>query len=111
MRSLSHQDRVAAFKAATRSLIHWYGDELAEGVTDDRLTELLAKALGLFGGSGGPGSLSLTYQGAGLKIWASWTGHNHVTDKPVFQGKATIAMAREIYGIKDPANTQLDMFR
>lgn len=104
---LSHDEKVAAFKAATRSLIHWYGDELAAGVTDARLEELLKQALGIFGGSSGPDRLSLTFQGAGLKIWASRGGHNHVTDKPVFQGKATVKMAREVYGIPDPANSQM----
>lgn len=107
MAPLTHEDKVAAFKAATRSLIHWYGDELVAGVTDERLEELLRNALGIFGGSGGPDRLSLTFQGAGLKIWASWGSHNHVTDKPVFQGKATVKMAREVYGISDPANRQM----
>ncbi len=105
MAPLTHEDKVAAFKAATRCLIHWYGDEIAAGVTDERLAELLAKALG-FGGSGGPGRLNLTFQGAGLKIWASWGSHSHVTDKPVFQGKATVKMAREVYGIADPNDGQ-----
>lgn len=107
MAPLTHEDKVAAFKAATRSLINWYGNELAEGVTDARLEELLKQALGIFGGSGGPDQISLTFQGAGLKIWASWGSHNQVTDKPVFQGKATVKMAREVYGIPDPANSQM----
>ena len=104
---LTREDKVAAFKAATRSLIHWYGDEIAAGVTDARLEELLTKALGIFGGSGGPDCLSVTHQGAGLKIWAGHSHVNHVTEKPIFQGKATIAMAREVYSIPDPDNDQM----
>lgn len=107
MAPLTDDEKVAAFKAATRSLIHWHGDELAAGVTDARLEELLKQALGILGGSGGPNEISLAFQGAGLKIWASWETVNNVTDKPVFQGKATVKMAREVYGISDPANRQM----
>ncbi|HAQ34924.1 MAG: hypothetical protein CMF74_09960 [Maricaulis sp.] len=107
MAPLTHDEKVAAFKAATRSLINWYGNELAEGVTDARLEELLKQALGIFGGSGGPDQISLAFQGAGLKIWASWETVNNVTDKPIFQGKATIKMAREVYDIPDPSNGQM----
>lgn len=110
MAPLTYDEKVAAFKAATRSLIHWYGDEISAGVTDERLEELLKQALGIFGGSSGPDRLSLTFQGAGLKIWASWGSHNHVTDKPVFQGKATVKMAREVYSIFDPTDPQRRLF-
>lgn len=47
------------------------------------------------------------YQGAGLKIWISWEVHNHVTMKPTLAGESTIAMARLIYGLKDPADRQM----
>lgn len=104
---LDREEKVAAFKAATRSLIHWYGDEISAGVTDARLEEILAKALGIFGGSGGPDFLSITYQGAGLKIWAGHTCVNHVTETPIFQGKATVAMAREVYSIPEPDDDQM----
>lgn len=42
----------------------------ARGARDERreLAEALAQELGTFGGRCGPGELSLTYQGAGLKI-------------------------------------------
>lgn len=106
-RPLTHADKLAAFTAATRSLINWYGDELAAGITEARLEELLILALGIFGGSGGPGEISLAFQGAGLKIWASWETMNTVTDKPIFQGGATVKMAREVYGIADPSNGQM----
>ena len=106
MSPLTHPEKVAAFKAATRSLIHWYGEEIAAGVTDERLEELLAKALGIFGGSGGPDRLSIVYQGSGLKIWAGCTAVNHVQEKPIFQGRATVRMAREVYRIPNPGDPQ-----
>ena len=59
---------------------------------------------------GARNQLSITYQGSGLKIWAGWHVINHVTEKPIFEDKATIAMAREVYGIHDPADNQLVMF-
>lgn len=76
-------------------------------MTDEELAEALAFELGIFGGSEGPNALSLTFQGAGLKIWISWETHNHVTMKPTFEGKSAIAMARLVYSIKNPADRQL----
>ena len=81
-----------------------------EVISDAELAEALAFELGIFGGRCGPGELSLTYQGAGLKIWISWEIQNHVTTRPTFEGKATVAMARLVYGIKDPADKQLALF-
>lgn len=106
---LTRADKRQAFERATRSLITWHGEEVAEGVTDERLAELLAEVLGIFGGSGGPNSTSITYTGSGLKIWAGWTTVNHVTDKPIFQGSATVKMAREVYKISDPSDDQVQL--
>lgn len=48
--------------------------------------------IGIFGGSSGSENCpDLTYQGNGLKIWASWELTTQVTTKPTFQG-ATIAI-------------------
>ena len=106
---LTPDEKVAAFKVATRSLLHWHGHEIATGVTDERLEELLRRALGIFGGSGGPDRLSVTYQGSGLKIWAGRTAVNHVTEKPLFQGRVTVRMAREVYAIPDPSDDQMKL--
>ena len=107
---LTHAEREAAFRTATRCLIAWHGKELKQGVTDERLRELLVRALGIFGGSGGPNQLNVTYQGSGLNIWASREIHNHVKLKPTFQGELVVKMAREIYEISDPSEDQLSMF-
>jgi len=112
-RPLTEADRLAGFLRATggmsRAADRWT-ERAAKGMTDTALAEALAYELGIFGGRGGPGELSLTYQGAGLKIWISWEVQNTHTTPPTFQGKATVAMARLVYGIKDPADAQLALF-
>ncbi len=59
--------------------------------------------------SGSPNRLSITYQGTGLKIWGGWHIVNHVIEKPIFQGNATIMMAREVYGVSNPHAEQLSL--
>lgn len=105
----SPEDRQTVFREATRSLVHWYGHRFNMGMTDEELTEALETSLGVFGGSGGPGRVSVTFQGAGLKIWGAWTTVNHVVTPPLVEGAQTIAMAREVYGIADPSNDQLQL--
>ncbi|OJU50107.1 MAG: hypothetical protein BGO03_09565 [Mesorhizobium sp. 61-13] len=87
-----------------------WAKRVERGMTADELAGALAFELGIFGGSGGPDQLSLTFQGTGLKIWISWETHNHVTMKPTFEGKGTIAMARLVYGVNDPADRQLALW-
>ncbi|BCH14955.1 hypothetical protein MesoLjLa_18060 [Mesorhizobium sp. L-2-11] len=112
-RPLTDADRREGFMRATggfsRSKERW-AERAVLGMTDAELAEALTFELGIFGGSGGPDTLDLTFQGAGLKIWISWGVHNHVIMKPTFEGKSSIAMARLVYGIKDPADKQLALF-
>lgn len=112
-RPLTEADRRAGFLRATggfsKAAERW-AERAARGLADDELAEALAYELGIFGGSCGPGDLWLTFQGAGLKIWISWESHNHVTMRPTFAGKSTIAMARQVYGIRDPVDRQFDLF-
>lgn len=109
-RTLTYADKVAAFQAATSAFARRFANRFAAGMTDAELGDALRDSLGIFGGRGGPGQVHLTWQGAGLKIWASWRIHNHVQEAPIFAGKATIAMAREVYGIPDYGNPQLPLF-
>ncbi|MGH6837490.1 MAG: hypothetical protein ACREDT_01550 [Methylocella sp.] len=112
-RQLTEADRIAGFKRATGGFAgagQRWKERAARGMTDAELAEALAWELGIMGGSAGPGSLSLHHQGAGLKIWISWDIRNTHQCKPAFEGKSTIAMARLVYGIKDPADTQLALF-
>ncbi len=106
-RELTHADKRAAFEIATSALMRWYGDRLTAGATDEDLAEMLSKVLGIAGGSGGPDRISVSFRGAGLRIWAGWQHPNEVTDKPIFAGEATVRMAREVYGISDPSCAQM----
>ncbi|MFM9850239.1 MAG: hypothetical protein ACKVP3_24165 [Hyphomicrobiaceae bacterium] len=112
-RPLTHDEKLCAFRRATGGFAN-AGNRWAEaartGLSDAHLEEALRYELGIMGGSGGPGQPSLAYQGAGLRIWASWDGINMVQDKPLFAGRATIAMAREVYGIRDPSDRQTSLF-
>ena len=107
---LNRNDRIEVYRIATRSLVHHYGDQFTGGMTEIELETALKSSLGIFGGSGGPDRLSVSYQGAGLKIWGGWHIVNHVEDAPIFSGRETIAMAREIYKIPNPNNKQMDLF-
>lgn len=107
-RPLTHTDKVAAFKAATAGLEKRFGSPLE--ATDEQLHAALRHELGIYGGRSGPGEMHLTWQGAGLRIWASWESHNPYQLAPLFRGAATIAMARVVYGIADPTNPQLSLF-
>ncbi len=108
--SFTQADRELFFRAATNSFVFRYGDQFADGMSDDDLWNALEKSLGIFGGSGGPGKPSVTYRGAGLKIWGAWEVINHVTTAPLYSGQATVDMAREVYGIKDPSQDQMSLF-
>lgn len=107
---LTPDEKAHAFRRATSLFPERYASEIGKGLTDIELKTALKDYLGIFGGSCGPGEISLCYQGAGLKIWASWEIGNHVIDKPIFQGTATVEMARHIYQIADPANMQMPLF-
>ena len=109
-RPLKQEDKELAFRNATVSFPRQYADQIVTGMTDDELSQALQATLGIFGGSGGPDQLNVTHKGSGLKIWASWHVHNHVAEKPLFAGKATIAMAREVYGVADPEDGQMRLF-
>ena len=109
-RPLTEADKVMIFKLATASLPRRYGETIKSGMSDEDLSNALQSVLGIFGGSGGPGRPSISFTGSGLRIWGGWHIVNHVTEKPLFAGNATIAMARTIYKIGDPGNKQIDLF-
>lgn len=108
--TLSLVEREQVFRRATSALPRRYAEEIDRGMTDEELHAALAQVLGIFGGSGGPDCLSVCYQGACLKIWGSWKSLNHCTTEPLFQGARTVAIARHIYKIADPADQQLGLF-
>jgi len=109
-KALTSADVAEVFKIATRGLLRRYADQIKTGMTDMELEEALKEVLGIFGGSGGPDSLSVSFSGNGLRIWGGWHVVNHVQEKPLFSGKQTIAMARQLYGIADSGSDQLFLF-
>ena len=108
--ALIEDDKVAAFRVATASFARSIDLDAPAPMTDAQLAAALQNALGIFSGRAAPGQMHLTWQGAGLKIWASWHIHNHVVEAPLFAGAATVAMARAYYRIPDPANRQMSLF-
>jgi hypothetical protein len=111
--AITEADRIAGFRKATSGLAgaaaRWQ-ERATKGMNDDELAKALAFEIGTFGGSGGPDSLCLSYQAAGLKIWIGWETVNTHEQPPTIQGLATVAIAREVYRIKDPADNQLALF-
>ena len=106
---LSAADRELIFRQATRSFERQYRECFAKGMADGELRHALEQSLGIFGGSSGPGMPSVTVMGSGLRIWGGWDHVNHVTDRPLFSGRSTMAMARTIYAIVDPHDDQLSL--
>jgi hypothetical protein len=107
---LTQAERIEIFKLATRGLVHRYGEQFKAGMSDADLRSALAESLGLFGGSGSPDGPSVAYSGAGFRIWGGRHTVNHYTQRPLFAGDMTVAMAREVYGISDPQSGQLKLF-
>ena len=109
-RAFTEADKTEVFRIATRRLPSVCGCKLTTGMTNAELEHALKLVLGEFGGSGGPDSYSITYAAAGLRIWGGWHVVNHVLEKPLFAGAATITKARDVYGIPDPENDQFNLF-
>ena len=109
-RPFTEADKTEVFKIATRRLPTVCGDKFKSGMADAELEDALKLVLGEFGGCGGPQTYSITYAAAGLCIWGGWHVVNHVLEKPLFAGTATISKAREVYGIVDPSDNQLSLF-
>lgn len=109
-KALSNLDKEQIFRSATNGLALRYQKEMDAGMSDEQLETALKDVLGIFGGSGGPKRPSITFQGSGLKIWGAWHVINHVKEPPLYQGKATINMAREVYEIVNPQDKQIQLF-
>ena len=109
MSDLAHEDKVAAFRKATGGLsgaARRWSERAGRGLTDAELIEALKFEIGTFGGCGGPNRMSMAWQAAGLKIWASWTTVD-LASPPVLEGEATLAMARAVYGTPNPDEPQM----
>ena len=80
--------------------MHWYHDKFKSGMTDNELKKALEDALGIFGGSGGP-EIDCLFPTKEQAFASGVAGIQSITLKKnrLFSGAATIAMAREVYGI------------
>lgn len=96
----------AVFFEATKGLARRHGRQFRNGMTDAELRRALESLFGIWGGSGGPEQVDVSHQAAGLKIWAGFSTRS----RPLFAGEATLRMARHLYGIPNPAASQLSMF-
>lgn len=114
MKPLTREDKQNAFVSATTSYTEAHkrwAERATSGMTDDALIEALKYELGIAGGSSGHRDCPcIHYQGAGLKVWARWESFIPQQTEPIYKGKATVQMAREIYGIKEPSDMQLALF-
>jgi len=114
MKNLTEEDKKNAFITAVTSYQNadnrWQ-ERNRSGLTDAQLEEALRYELGIYGGCSGHNNRpAVEYQGSGLKIWASWGHFNSCIDQPIFEGRSTLKMAREVYQISNPDDTQLSLF-
>jgi hypothetical protein len=108
---LTAEEKLWAFRKATNSMEgagkRW-SERVVKGLTDEQLEEAIAYELGAFGSHGGD-PVGVTYQGSGLKIWADrCLGCRR--NEPILQGKETVRLARDVYGIRDPNDKQGRLF-
>ncbi len=107
--NLSRDEKEYAFLVATKFFDEQYGETSAQGMSDTQLTEALINGLSRRLVWGGPGKMSGQCEPVGLKIYAGRIPLE-VSETPIFEGEATLKMAREIYGIPDPDNLQMTLF-
>lgn len=84
--SLTEEDKIRAFVKATGGMsgaAERWKERAARGMSDRELEAALAFEMGQ-GGSSGPDGLSISQNGAGLRIWASWEIQNIHTARPLF---------------------------
>jgi hypothetical protein len=83
---------------------------VASGATDEELKEWVAHEMGEYGGSSGPGYVSVTVQG--LSNPRMWLGNGSSYDRPpTLFGKHLLNVTRQLYGIGLPCpEGQLTLF-
>lgn len=108
----NHQDIVKAFRRATNGIsgsAERWAARLRTGLSDEQLAEALEYEIGQITEEF-YGDIGIAAEGHGLKIWVGEFPNRH-KDKPLFQGAATVRMAREVYGIAKPAfQPQMGLF-
>ena len=108
---LSNEDLVKAFRRATSSM-SGAGERWAQraqcAMSDKDLAIALEFEIGQIGESYF-GPTGIACEGHGLKIWVGEFPSRH-KDKPILHDAQTIRLAREVYGVADPAVKQMGMF-
>lgn len=120
MTPLTEKQIILGFRRATRGFTQNCWTEWTEmariGMTDEVLEIRLKLCIGIMGASSGCDEYpEYSYQASGLKIWLGNDQWGRISErgndvKPTFQGKQTIAMARRVYGIKNPNQLQAELF-
>jgi hypothetical protein len=109
-RLLTETDKLAGFKACTGGLPKWHAEQIAAGMTDAELAKVLEQVIGIMGGRSAMKSCpAVSYRGAGLKIWVAWDWPDEKLP-PTYSGATTLAVVREVYGIRNPEDQQLQLF-
>jgi hypothetical protein len=110
-RPLTDGDRVEAFRLATtgfeRAAERWQA-AANRGLTDEQLAQMLSDEIGMFGCRRSVVGLNVEFQRTGLR--GTWESTVRTTNPPIYQGDATVRMARVVYGIAEPGMRQLDLF-
>jgi hypothetical protein len=110
---LTPDEKPWAFRRATNSMSgsdRRWTERATAGLIDEQLAEAVRYELGQYGGSSGHANgLAVEHESSGLKLWAGrGAAHRHSTP-PMCAGPATLRLAREVYGIKDPNGTQMSL--
>jgi hypothetical protein len=112
-RPLTDADRIEAFRLATtgfESAAERWEAAAKRGVNDDEPAEMLRFEIGIFGCRSSQEGLNVEFQGAALRIWATWESTARTKYPPIFQGNGTVRMARRVYGVADPRQRQMSLF-
>ena len=113
-RELSSEEKRRTFIRATSGMsgaAERWKERAAKGMSDEQLAAALAYELGIEGGASSRKDVPAYHvKGAGLQIWISWDFPRCHQEKPTFKGSDTVAMARQVYGIRNPEDKQMDLF-
>jgi hypothetical protein len=69
-----------------------------------------SRTQGVWGFYGDDNGVNVECEGNAQKIWASHGRPHRHTAVPICAGRATIRLAREVYGIADPDEKQMGLF-
>lgn len=88
-----------------------WAERVRTGLTDEQLADALKYELGDAAGFyGDDNAVNVECESNGQRIWASHGMPYRHTAEPMCQGKATLRLAREAYGIADAKEKQMALF-